>query len=96
MAYSKTRNGGTAENGIAEHQTRNGKTRIGNTKSGTLKPEILNLEHQIRKGKTRNTNLWNHSWIQSSAMVYTCQLLTKLNCLLQIFKMHVEYQRQDT
>ena len=96
MAYSKTRNGGTAENGIAEHQTRNGKTRIGNTKSGTLKPEILNLEHQIRKGKTRNTNLWNHSRIQSSAMVYTCQLWTKLNCLLQIFKMHVEYQRQDT
>ena len=76
MAYSKTRNGGTAENGIPEYQIRNGKTRIRNTKSGTLKPEILNLEHQIRKGKTRNTNLWNHSSLQSSIIVYTCHLWT--------------------
>ena len=35
MAYSKTRNGGAAENGIPEHQIRNSKTRIRNTKSGS-------------------------------------------------------------
>ena len=45
MAYSKTRNSGTAENGILEHQIWNGKTWIQNTKSGTLKPEILNLSY---------------------------------------------------
>ena len=74
MANSKTRNGGTAENGIPEHQTWNGKNRIRSTKVGTLKPEILNLEQQIRKGKTRNINLWNQSRLQSSIIVYTCQL----------------------
>ena len=35
MAYSKTRNGETAENGIPENQIGNGKTWIQNIKSGS-------------------------------------------------------------
>ena len=94
MAYSKTRNGGIVENGIPEHQIRNGKT--WNTKLGILKVKILNVEHQISKGKIRNTNLWNQRRLQSSIIGYTCQLWRKLNFLLQIFKMYIEYHRQDT